>query len=232
MSRLTLKGDPPIDVQIKRAPQARRMSLRVSQVDRGVRLTLPVHVPDREAWAFLSEKEAWLRKALGTVPEGIAVKWDGSVCYLGEQMSVVEGTKRGVHLQGETLRVYGPADQVGARVKGWMKAQARLVLSQSVARYADRLGKQPNRIVLKDTRSRWGSCSSAGNLNFSWRLVMAPISVLDYVAAHEVAHLAEMNHSSAFWDTVTAIHGPYAQERKWLRVHGSALQRYRFEPCS
>ncbi len=90
-------------------------------------------------------------------------------------------------------------------------------------------GRNYSRLTLRDTRSRWGSCSASGALSYSWRLILAPSEVLDYVAAHEVAHLKEMNHSSAFWDTVTRIHGPYEVQRGWLRSDGAALHRYRFD---
>ena len=94
--------------------------------------------------------------------------------------------------------------------------------------YAARLGKGYTRLTLRDTRSRWGSCTSDGGLMFSWRLIMAPPSVLDYVAAHEVAHLAQMNHSPAFWAEVTRIYGDFDPPRQWLRTHGADLHRYQF----
>ena len=105
---------------------------------------------------------------------------------------------------------------------------ARDVLATACDAYAARLGRPYAGLTLRDTRSRWGSCSSAGRLMFSWRLILAPPEVLRYVAAHEVAHLAQMNHSPAFWAEVTRIHGPYAAERKWLRTEGNALHRFRF----
>ncbi|MEN8893803.1 MAG: M48 family metallopeptidase, partial [Planktotalea arctica] len=122
----------------------------------------------------------------------------------------------------------GHPEQIGARTQACLKLRARDRLAQASDHYAGKMGKPYTRLTIRDTRSRWGSCSSAGALMYSWRLILCPPEVLDYVAAHEVAHLAEMNHSSAFWDTVTRLHGPYTAPRNWLRTHGSSLHSYRF----
>jgi predicted metal-dependent hydrolase len=106
---------------------------------------------------------------------------------------------------------------------------ARDRLAAACDRHAQRLGRRPAALVLRDTRSRWGSCSAQGVLMFSWRLAMAPPAVLDYVAAHEVAHLAEMNHSRAFWATVARLLPDHAAPRAWLRAEGGALHRWRFD---
>jgi len=97
------------------------------------------------------------------------------------------------------------------------------------AEFSERLGSKFNKITLRDTRSRWGSCSSDANLMFSWRLIMAPEDISAYVAAHEVAHLKHMNHSEEFWETVEYLFGPFKKERTWLRQNGSSLHRYKFE---
>ncbi|MDG1999702.1 MAG: M48 family metallopeptidase, partial [Amylibacter sp.] len=95
--------------------------------------------------------------------------------------------------------------------------------------YAKMVGRSFSRITIRDTRSRWGSCTSDGNLMYSWRLIMAPPSVQAYVAAHEVCHLVEMNHSDAFWRQVAAIYPNYKKQREWLRHQGSHLHRYQFK---
>ena len=117
---------------------------------------------------------------------------------------------------------------VSSRVKAFFKIQAMLHLHQATDRYAAALGKPYGKITLRDTTSRWGSCSSQGNINYSWRLIMAPPDVLNYVVAHEVAHLAEMNHSAQFWAVVERLYPDYAEQRVWLRKHGEDLHRYVF----
>ncbi|HHL21369.1 MAG TPA: M48 family peptidase, partial [Aliiroseovarius sp.] len=115
-----------------------------------------------------------------------------------------------------------------ARVAALFKQEARARLSAATARHGAALGRAPAALTLRDTRSRWGSCSAEGRLMFSWRLVMAPPEVLDYVAAHEVAHLAEMNHSRAFWDQVERLMPGYQPHRLWLRKNGALLHAYQF----
>ena len=108
------------------------------------------------------------------------------------------------------------------------EGRARDALAAAADGYAARLGRTYTGLSLRDPRSRWGSCSSAGRLMFSWRLILAPVDVLEYVAAHEVAHLAHMNHGPGFWAEVDRIHGPHGPPRQWLRTYGASLHRFRF----
>ena len=160
--------------------------------------------------------------------EDQAVQFGARLPIEGIDRLICEGTGRRVTLTEDALYVPGNADQVRARALAFLKQMARDKLAAASDHYAKTLGKSYTRISIRDTRSRWGSCSSTGALMYSWRLILCPPSVLNYVAAHEVAHLAEMNHSQAFWDTVNRIHGPYATPRAWLRTNGSGLYAYQF----
>ena len=122
----------------------------------------------------------------------------------------------------------GPPERVSRRLVAYLREVARDRLAGACDDYAARLGRPYSRITMRDTRSRWGSCTSDGALMFSWRLIMTPPEVLDYVAAHEVAHLAHMNHSAHFWDEVTRLYGDYKDPRAWLRQNGQDLHRYKF----
>ena len=124
------------------------------------------------------------------------------------------------------LCVSGAAPFVARRVQDYLVRQARVDLTVAVARHTAALGVSARRITLRDTTSRWGSCSSSGALNFSWRLVMAPPHVLDYLAAHEVAHLVHMNHSDAFWRTTARLVPDYARAEAWLKGYGVGLMRF------
>ncbi|MGX9352895.1 M48 family metallopeptidase [Shimia sp. W99] len=228
MTQHILPGSPPLTVNLRRAPRARRISLRVSRLDGTVTLTIPPGVSEREALAFALEKRDWLRAQQAKSPDRIAVGLGTTLPVAGRPREVVPGTGRSVVLGADTLAAPGTADDVGARLQGYLRELARHRLAEAVDHYAARLGRPYTRLTLRDTRSRWGSCSSRGALMFSWRLVMAPPEILDYVAAHEVAHLAEMNHAPAFWNTVTRIHGPYDTARHWLRDQGQELHKYRF----
>ncbi|WP_224825390.1 M48 family metallopeptidase [Cognatishimia sp. MH4019] len=229
-THLILQGPPAVEVVLKRSARAKRLSLRVSGLDRRVSLTLPPRVRLREAEAFLREKESWLRTALARNPDMVRVEPEAEVLFQGAPHVVELATVKAVQVEGDRLLVPGRApERTGARVEAFLKLQARHRLQAASDLYAARLGLPYGRLTLRDTRSRWGSCSAEGNLNYSWRLIMAPAEVLEYVAAHEVAHLAEMNHSPAFWDVVTRLYGPYAEQRGWLRQHGGQLHRYRFK---
>jgi hypothetical protein len=228
MGHHVLPGNPPVELSLRRSPRARRISLRVSGLDGRVTLTLPRGVPESEAIDFARTKVDWLRAQLAQRPVTVAVRHGLEIPLEGQVMRIAQGTGRRVVPDGTTLHVPGSPETAAARLEGWFKARARDRLAAASDHYAGLLGRGYTRITLRDTRSRWGSCSSSGALNYSWRLIMAPPEVLDYVAAHEVAHLAEMNHSPAFWAVVAQLMPGYGAQRAWLRREGSALHRYRF----
>ncbi|RYH04539.1 M48 family peptidase [Salipiger sp. IMCC34102] len=226
MARALCIGNPPITVQMRRSSRARRLSLRVSRLDGRVTLTLPPRAPETQAMAFLREREDWLRGHLADVtPQQVAGL--GTVIPVeGRERVVRTGTGRRVVVEEDTIRL---PDGAGAlAIQATLKTLARDRLAAASDRYAARLDRVYTKLTLRDTRSRWGSCTSAGGLMYSWRLIMAPPAVLDYVAAHEVAHLVEMNHAPAFWKVVEDLVPDYAHHRAWLREHGDRLHAVRF----
>ncbi|WP_439142839.1 M48 family metallopeptidase [Planktotalea sp.] len=228
MGQHILDGNPPVAIILRKSTRAKRISLRISQLDGRVTLTLPRHVSEAEGIAFAREKQTWLRRHLENRGEDQTIALGASLPIEGVDRELVTGANKRVVLDSATLQVPGKPEQIAPRVQAFLKQMARDKLAAASDHYADTLGKSYSRLTLRDTRSRWGSCSSAGALMYSWRLILCPPEVLLYVAAHEVAHLAEMNHSSAFWETVTRIHGPYAEPRAWLRKNGSGLHSYKF----
>lgn len=228
MGRHVIPGNPPVELTLRRSPRARRISLRVSGLDGKVTLTLPRGVPEAEALDFARSKSAWLRTQLKTQPYQVRIAVGVSLPVEGETARIATGTGRRVELRGGQLTVPGPEDVVAVRLQAWLKARARDRLAAASDHHAQMLGQSYKRLTLRDTRSRWGSCSSRGGLMYSWRLILAPLEVLNYVAAHEVAHLAEMNHSPAFWDLVKLLYPDYEAPRRWLRQNGAELHRYRF----
>ena len=221
-----LPGNPPVDILLRPSGRARRLSLRVSGIDGRVTVSYPAHASERQAMAFAMEKADWIRGQLARRPEVVAVGPGVAVPVEGRWLTVTSGSGRGVRI-GEGQLV-APAARTGAAVGAFLKALARERLAEASDRHAAALGRGFGRLTLRDTRSRWGSCSSAGDLMFSWRLVMAPREVLDYVAAHEVAHLAHMHHGPAFWAEVRRLYGDHRAARGWLRREGGALHRFRF----
>jgi len=228
MGNLVLAGSPPITVILKRNARSRRLSLRVSRLDGRVTLSLPNWTAEAEALGFAREKEAWIRRQLAAKPKAVTPAIGEKLLFEGVEIPVVHGAGRAARYHAGELQVPGDPDRVPARVAAFMKVMARQRLTQACDDYAGKIEKPYGRVTIRDTRSRWGSCSSEGNLMFSWRLIMEPPDVLNYVAAHEVAHLAEMNHSGAFWSVVEDIFPAYQTPRRWLRVNGQHLHAYRF----
>jgi len=228
MGMHVLRGDPDITLSLRRSARARRMTLRISQLDGQVTLTLPARASERAALEFAHGKAEWIRKHLQACIGTLTVTIGSVVPIEGVARTVLAGPGRAVQLESDALIVPGAEARVPARALGFLKARARDRLAAASDHYAAALGRSYSGISIRDTRSRWGSCSSAGRLMYSWRLIMAPPPVLDYVVAHEVAHLAQMNHSPAFWSEVTRLYGPCAEPRTWLRQQGNDLHRYRF----
>jgi predicted metal-dependent hydrolase len=229
MATRTLPGSPPIEIELRRSGRARRYSLRVSGLDGRVTLTLPVRAPEAEALAFAADKAEWLRRHLDRRPGEVRPLPGAHLLFEGRETPILPGSGRAVRYEAGALLVPGAPARAPARLKAWLVALARQRLEAASAAHGRRIGRRHHSLTLRDTRSRWGSCSSSGGLMYSWRLILAPPEVLDYVAAHEVAHLAEMNHSPAFWAVVRGLCPEYARHRAWLRAEGARLHRYRFE---
>ena len=221
--------DPPCQVRLVRNARARRFTLRLNPSGAGAVLTSPPYVPEREVRDFLNRHAGWLRDAIASQPEVVPVCAGATLPVAGLPTPIVvrPGPRRAPALSGGMLVLQG-AGAEGPRIAQWLKLRARNALSVAASRYADRVERKIARIALRDTRSRWGSCSNRGTLSFSWRLAMAPPEVLDYVAAHEVAHLVELNHSPAYWAVLDGLMPDWRRHRSWLRNEGRALHAYRF----
>jgi predicted metal-dependent hydrolase len=227
MSAYHLPGDPPVPLVLRRSARAKRISLRISALDGRVTLTLPARLPAREALEFAAEKESWIRDHLARHPEVVEVGFGARLPVEGQLREVIQGGKRGVRLDPEAVVVGGTSP--ARSLERYLKELARDRLAAASDHYATQVGRSYAKLSLRDTRSRWGSCSSAGTLMYSWRLILAPPEVLSYVAAHEVAHLVEMNHSADFWAVVAQLYGDSSGARQWLRSEGGGLHRYRFD---
>lgn len=227
-----LPGSPPVEITLRRSAQTRRFSLRISRLDGRVTLSMPLRARESEALRFAAEQEGWIRKTLAGMPGLRLVSMGDQIPVEGRLRRLVPGTGRSVRLEDDSLILPGAAAQAGVRAGAFLKVLARERLAAACDRHAGALGRPFTRLTLRDTRSRWGSCAHDGALMFSWRLIMAPPRVLDYVAAHEVAHLVEMNHSPAFWAVVEGLFPNWKTERNWLHAHGQALHGYRFEAAA
>ncbi len=224
-----LLARPPCRVNVLRNKRAKRFTLRLDPGGDGAILTVPANARERDFRDFLARHTVWLEKALAgqlariMIADGVELPISGAAC----RIAVQDGKRRAPQLSGGELVLTGSGAE-GPRVAAFLKLRARDLLEPAARLYARKVGRRVERIALRDTRSRWGSCSSTGTLSFSWRLAMAPDAVADYVAAHEAAHLVEMNHSPRFWRVVTDLVPDWQVHRDWLKAHGRALHRYDF----
>jgi predicted metal-dependent hydrolase len=219
----------PVAVSLRRDRRARNYTLRVKGATRAPVLTMPARGSLREARAFLDRHLGWLAREMDRLPEPSPIA-DGAIVplrgvphrirHMPERRGTVSVVTNG---QGPELVVSGGAEHLRRRVVDFLKREARRDLEAAVLRHAQTLGVRPSAIRLRDTTSRWGSCSPSGELSFSWRLILAPPFILDYLAAHEVAHLRELNHSHRFWRLLNAISPDTERAREWLRREGAAL---------
>jgi hypothetical protein len=223
-------------VQLRRVDNARRFILRVRGATRDAVLTMPRRASLKDATAFAERNAAWIGARLRRLPDQVPFV-DGAVFPLrGVATRIVHAPgSRGVVWLAERpeetlLYVAGDAPHVGRRVTDWLKAQARKDIEGAVARYAGMIARPEPTFTLRDTTTRWGSCSAAGALNFSWRLIMAPREVLSYLAAHEVCHLQHMNHSARFWKLCGSICPETEMAEGWLNANGPDLHRYGSKP--
>ncbi len=222
-------GQPPILITLRRMARARRFSLRVAASDGRVTLSLPLRAREADALAFAQTQEGWIRAALATMPQGVTVSIGQQITVEGVALTLTAGQGRFVRIDADQLIVPGDPDRVAARVAAFLKVRARDRLAAASDHYAAQIGRQVTQITLRDTRSRWGSCTHQGALMYNWRLIMAPPAVLDYVAAHEVAHMIEMNHSDAFWAVVARLYPAWKPQRAWLKRFGAQLQAVQFD---
>jgi len=224
-------------IHVRRTAAARRFTLRVRTVTRDVVLTLPARASLVQAKSFAQRHAPWIGVKLRRLPENIPFEVGGIVPLRGvaHRIAPRRGARGGgavvaercAGVRGEaSLWVSGDAAFAPRRVQDFLIREARRDLEAAVARHAAALGVKPRKITLRDTSSRWGSCSASGSLNFSWRLILAPHFVLDYLAAHEVAHLAHMNHSDAFWAVVRRLSPDLDAAESWLKVNGAGLLRF------
>lgn len=217
----------PTLVSWRRNARAKRVSLRVDPRNGTVIVTLPPRASRRAGLALLTSHADWVVARIEALPGALALV-DGTMlpfCGVPHRISFVPGGRGGAWIADGEIRVSGEPEFRARRVTDLLRREARRGLSAIVADKATKAGLRPGRIAVKDTKTRWGSCAANGNLAFSWRLIMAPAYVQDYVGAHEVAHLRHMNHGQMFWDLVSELTDHRQTAGTWLRDSGPALLR-------
>ena len=223
-----------VSVKVRLNPRARRLIVKVHPSTGEVAVIAPSRRSVPRALDFARQEGEWIADHLSRVPERIYFRAGETFLFKGTRHVIRSSPaeRGGVWLDADaerpTIRVTGFREHIPRRVEDWLKRQARSHILRRVTAHAAELGVAPTRITVRDAASRWGSCSTSGAISLSWRLIMAPNFVLNYVCAHEVAHLREMNHGKRFWKLVDQLVGPgeAAEAQNWLRENGAELHRY------
>lgn len=217
-----------VELSVKVNPSARRLIVKVHPTTGEVMVIAPSKRALDRAVEFARGEADWIAKQLARVPSRVVLIPGARIPFRGQEHVVVRSEDGPVILDEEKplIHVSGRAEHAPRRILDFLKKQAKRELELRAFEYGSQIGVKPSRITVRDTASRWGSCSSTRSLSFSWRLILAPPFVLNYVVAHEVAHLKEMNHGPGFWKIVRDLVSDVRKPQAWLRLHGAALHRY------
>jgi hypothetical protein len=219
----------PVPMRVRVSPRARRLALRIDAQAEAIELVLPRRTSVQRALAFIEENRGWLDKRINALPPRTVLADGETVPILDtphriRRVEQAHGHKH-VWIEDGEIKVAAAPEQIGRKVIDFLKELARGEFLRRALRLASSIGRKIGRITVRDTTTRWGSCSANGNLAFSWRLIMAPEAVLDYVVAHEVAHLTEMNHGPRFWKLCEKLAPGVDRQRQWLNRHRARLLR-------
>ncbi len=217
-----------VEVTMRLNPRARRLIVKVHPSTGEISVVAPSQRALDRALDFAQGEAPWIARQLARVPQRVALTLGQTIPFRGHEHLILRG-ERGpvaVDAQGAILRVGGRDEHVPRRLLDFLKREARREMEALSRDYAARLDAKVRRVTVRDTASRWGSCSANKSLSYCWRLILAPTFVLEYVVAHEVAHLREMNHGPRFWKLVRALVPDIEAPQAWLKKHGTQLHRY------
>ncbi|MCC2689078.1 MAG: hypothetical protein K0S21_1881 [Rhizobiaceae bacterium] len=224
-----------LPLKIVENDRARRLTLRIDTGGQGLRITIPPGLRQGEVDLFLSRQQGWLEQRLAKVPKRPQVRPGIKIPLRGVPHLIVhEPARRGTVSVGSiegtpVLFVHGDRRHLPRRLADFLKREARREIEALVEGHCKAIGRRAKAVRFRDTSSRWGSCTSDGTLSFSWRIMMAPAPVINYLVAHEVAHLKEMNHGLKFWKLCEALCADTDRCKAWLKRNGGALQAIQFE---
>lgn len=220
---------PHLDIKI--SPRAKRMALRLETKDRTIKLVIPKRASINSAYEFALEHADWIKKSIAALPAPITFTQGTIIPILGKDRTIIinyDGTlkRTSITLNKNEIIVSTNKEDPSSRIKRFLIDIAKKELTALTHEKAERIDKTIQKVDVKDTISRWGSCSHDGKISFSWRLIFAPVESLDYVVAHEVAHLVHLNHSPDFWKVCEALSNQYGKGSRWMRENSAELMRY------
>ena len=208
--------------------RSQRKSLALT-IDKEGRLIVraPNSLSDKYIRSFIKEKEQWIREkqsqalAFAAKHSKITLENGENILYLGEYYAVLRQAVPDIAIEGDKLLV--PEEMTAAEFAGWLKDQAAIVIRERVDYYAGIMGIEYTSVKMSGAKQRWGSCGAADTLNFAWRLVLCPRSVIDYVVVHELCHIIHKDHSANFWTLVADLMPDYKLSQKWLRQNRALM---------
>lgn len=223
-------NDFPNYVHLKRSKRARRVALRLDTKARRFNLVVPDFMSVKKAQAFAAEHDTWMQETLAELPSGTPFEHDAEIPVLGQMRRIRvdwHNIKRtSVDLDDDLLIVQTHLDDPSARIQRFLKETARDVMDEMAREKAALIRKKIRTVEVRDTKSRWGSCSTDKRIMLSWRLILAPYEAMDYVVAHEVAHLQHMDHSDRFWALCEELSDDYEEGKYWMRNHAQELMAF------
>jgi predicted metal-dependent hydrolase len=216
---------------IKPSKRARRLALRLDPLERIFHLTVPLRCPLERAYEFADTHEEWMKKALSELPEPQPFIHGTVLPVLGQNITLDISHDPSVKItsikeEGDRLYITSNLEDPGIRIERFLKKKAKEILHLKSKEKSLTINKKIENVSVRDTKSRWGSCSSDKNLSYSWRLIFAPPHALDYVVAHEVAHLKHLDHSAKFWALCRSLSDNFVEGQFWMQNHGHELMRY------
>lgn len=218
----------PIDLTVERNSRARRIRLKVGRSSHSAVLVLPYSVSLKRGLDFAQRKADWIAEQLAALPEKQIFHDGMSLSFLGRECVVHHSpaARRGVWYDRNVIWVSGQPEHLARRVRDFIKREFAVYALYQSRKTAEKVNARVQKVTVRDTTSRWGSCNRTGHLSFSWRLALAPLFVTDYVIAHEVAHLVQMNHSDAFWRVVEELSPEYEKAERWLKKNAAYLYSF------
>lgn len=215
------------EIKVIKSPQAKRVTLRIDEKRHLPVLTIPKYCSQTKALKFLDDHRDWIINMMARLPKACGFTDGETFSFFGKQYTVqhIENHK-GTCFEEACLKVGGKPEFLHRRITDFLKEQTLKHLSEITVKKAKELNCRVSSVAIKDTKSRWGSCSTLGNINYNWRICMAPEYAIDYLICHEVSHLKHPNHSADFWNTVKSICPNFEEGRHWLKIKGKNLYKY------
>jgi predicted metal-dependent hydrolase len=233
----TKKFNPPLSrihrkLKLRISKRAKRLSLRLDNKTHEMHLIMPARASYNKAYEFARQHKSWIREKLDLLPEPIYLQHGEKIPIFGHNVTIKinydeELRKTDIVLKNNKLIVSTNKEDPSGRILRFLKECAKEEIKEMAEKKAKKINRKIKGLQVRDTKSRWGSCGPDGKLSFSWRLIFAPYYALDYVVAHEVAHLVHMNHSPKFWELCTRLSTDYSTGKNWMKEHGHTLMRYK-----